>query len=62
MAKLVKCNKPIKKTIPQLYTRVIKSMEKDMYLICQLNEMGICCAGVSSKNSQVHLQKAQRRE
>ena len=33
MAKLVKCNKPIKKTIPQLYTRVYRVWRRKIYLL-----------------------------
>ena len=36
---------------PQLHKRLIKSMEKDAYLICLLNDLGVSCAGVSSENA-----------
>ena len=50
MVKLANYNKPIKWTIPQLYTSRIKSMEKKNILTSQLNETGRCCAEISSKN------------
>ena len=50
MVKLANYNKPIKWTIPQLYTSRIKSMEKKNILTCQLNEVGRRCVEVSSKN------------